>query len=99
MGASPARHHGHCARCARRVALVLPPRLGRWAPRVWLGMVGVIASLYPVLAVDYCFMIPCMVAVFAAAGPVRRLAGERPSCRRCGAIVKAERRLPRPSTF
>ena len=99
-GAPRVRAHGHCDRCARRVALICPPTFSRWAPRVWRGMVAIIAMLYPVLAVDYCFMIPCMVMVLAAAGPVRRLALERPSCRRCGAEVRPEsRRLARPATF
>lgn len=94
------RATGHCQRCETQVALVCPPVFARVAPRVWLGMVTVIALLYPVLAVDYCFMIPCMVMVLAAAGPVRRLALERPSCRRCGAEVTPEpRRLPRPASF
>lgn len=73
----------YCARCD---GLVLPIRPWRGWPIGWtvwkVGLVGVLA-LSPLLASDYCVMLPSMMLYLAAGGPLRSLARTRPVCRRC----------------
>lgn len=80
-----AKHEGplYCSRCDGLVPSLRPWRGWRPAWRAWkIGLVGVLA-LSPILAADFCVMVPSMMLYLAAGGTLRTFAQERPVCRRC----------------
>lgn len=73
----------YCRRCEALVASIRPWRGWKPAWLVWkVGVVGVIA-MTPLLASDFCVMLPSMMLYLAAGGPLRAYARTRPVCRRC----------------
>lgn len=73
----------YCDRCEGLVPPLRPWRGWRPAWNAWkIGLVGVLA-LFPVLATDFCIMLPGMMLYLSAGGPLRMYARERPVCRRC----------------
>lgn len=73
----------HCGRCEALVPVIRPWRGWRVGWTVWrVGLVGVLAAS-PLLASDYCVMLPSMMLYLAAGGPLRSYARTPPVCRRC----------------
>lgn len=80
-----ARHEGalYCRRCDDLVRPLRPWRGWGISWTVWkVGLIGVLA-LSPLLASDYCVMLPSMMIYLVAGGRLRELARTRPVCRRC----------------
>ena len=86
--AKDSSQRAYCHRCDRPSPVVAPWSGWRWAFRLWVAVVVLLGALSPVLSSDYCVMIPSTMMVLAAGGPLLRLARERPSCRRCGAMIQ-----------
>lgn len=73
----------YCRRCDALVPAIRPWRGWRHAWTIWkVGLVGVLA-LSPLLASDYCVMLPSMMLYLAAGGSLRGYAKTQPVCRRC----------------
>lgn len=73
----------YCVRCDHDVDPIRTWRGFRVGWTIWrIGLVGVLA-LSPLLASDYCVMLPSMMFYLAAGGPLRALARTRPVCPRC----------------
>lgn len=72
-----------CPRCDDAVRTIDPWR--GWKP-LWVawrvGFVGILVG-FPILASDYCVMLPSTMLYLAAGGILRGYARERPVCRRC----------------
>jgi hypothetical protein len=73
----------YCRRCDDDVRAIRPWRGWKPAWAIWkVGFVGALA-LFPLLASDYCVMLPSMMLYIAAAGPLRSFARQPPVCGRC----------------
>lgn len=74
-----------------------------WKPAwtVWKVFLGVYLLLFPLLASDYCIMLPSMMLYVVAGGPLRSFARQKPVCRRCSAeldeSVTTAAATPRPA--
>lgn len=88
MGSGPL----HCPRCDASVRAIHPWR--GWKP-AWLawkvGLVGVICMM-PLLASDYCVMLPSTMLYLTAGGLLRGFAREKPVCTRCSLELDAAQR-------
>lgn len=94
----------YCRRCDDAVPVIRPWPYWRYCLFVWYGMIGLIVLLFPVMASDYCVMIPTMMAIILAGSPLHRLAKEKPVCRVCsleldptkaaGTAVRTRPRVP-----
>lgn len=73
----------YCRRCDDAVPVIRPWPHWRYCLGVWYGMIGLIVLLFPVMASDYCVMIPTMMAIILAGSPLHRLAKEKPVCKVC----------------
>ncbi len=86
--------HLHCPRCDAERRVIQPWR--GWKP-AWLawkvGVVGVLA-LTPLLASDFCVMLPSMMLYLASGGILRGLARQLPVCSRCSLEIDG---APRPA--
>jgi hypothetical protein len=73
----------YCRRCDDAVPVIVP--WSGWKPAlyVWYVMMGFLVLLFPVMASDYCVMIPTMMALILAGSPLHRYAREKPVCLRC----------------
>jgi hypothetical protein len=73
----------HCPRCDDQVRFIRP--WGGWKPLrlVWFGVMGIFLMLFPFMSADYVCMIPTLMMVMFASGPLFHLAGQRPTCRVC----------------
>ncbi|MBW2463836.1 MAG: hypothetical protein JRH11_19455 [Deltaproteobacteria bacterium] len=80
---SPLADGAHCPRCDKTVPVIRPWGGWPWVRRAWLGVMGVFLLLFPFMAADYVCMIPTLMMVMFAAGPIFHFAGEKPTCRRC----------------
>ncbi len=81
----------YCWRCDDVVRPVLP--WPHWR-KVWIGWIctiGLITVLFPVMASDFCVMIPTMMAIIVAGGPIYRYASQLPSCSVCSAVLDPAR--------
>lgn len=81
-----------CPRCDEAVPVVRPWPYWRYALYVWYGMMGLLVLLFPVMASDYCVMIPTMMMITLAGSPLHRLAAEKPVCRVCSLEIDPARR-------
>lgn len=73
----------HCRRCHETVEVVRPWRGWRSTLYVWYGVMGLLVLLFPVMAADFCVMIPTMMVLILAGSPLHRLAKELPVCTQC----------------
>lgn len=73
----------YCRRCDDAVPYVAPWEGWRYAWWAWVGMMGVLVLAFPIMASDYCVMIPTMMGIIVAGGPLYRLRHERPTCAIC----------------
>lgn len=83
-----------CTRCDGRVTPIRPWR--GWKPCWHAWKVGVVLAvvLFPLLASDYCVMLPCTMLYLAAGGPLRSYAREKPVCSRCSLDLDEATRRP-----
>ncbi|MEZ4339879.1 MAG: hypothetical protein R3B82_24930 [Sandaracinaceae bacterium] len=77
----PRRHY--CPRCEEPVRAIEPWR--GWKPlwNVWKVGFALMIVGFPVLASDYCVMLPSCMLYLAGGGLLRGYAREKPVCRRC----------------
>ena len=80
----------YCPRCRAPRRLVSPWRGWRIAKVVWFVVVGVMLLVSPIMMSDYVIMIPTMMVIIAAYGPLNGAASQRPTCRRCGLAFERE---------
>ncbi len=73
----------HCPRCDDTVETLRPARVWKPALRAWYVLMLGLAVAFPIMASDFCVMLPTMMALILAGSPLHRLARERPSCLRC----------------
>lgn len=77
----------HCPRCDADRTVDAPwPHWRKVRAAYLVSVVGLLA-IGPVLAVDYCVMIPSAFIYMTAWGPLNGLAQEPITCRKCGGIV------------
>ncbi len=82
----------YCWRCDDVSRAVLPwPHWNKiwWA---WCAMIVVITVCSPIMGADYFCMIPTMMGIIVAGGPIYRYAHEKPSCSVCSAILDPSRK-------
>ncbi|MBN8610431.1 MAG: hypothetical protein J0L92_07605 [Deltaproteobacteria bacterium] len=82
----------YCWRCDDVIRPVMPwPHWSKvwWA---WCGMIVVITIVSPVMGSDYFCMIPTMMGIIVAGGPIYRFAHEKPTCSVCSAELDPSRR-------
>lgn len=73
----------YCARCDASVPVIRVWSGWKWCWRVWLTGFLMMIAMTPLLAYDFCVIIPGMMVYIAAGGPLYHLARTRPVCRRC----------------
>lgn len=78
----------YCPRCDADVLADAPWPHWRKVRAVYVALVAVIIVLGPVLAVDYCVMIPSAFIFMTAWGPLNGLVAEKATCRTCGGIAE-----------
>jgi hypothetical protein len=81
----------YCRRCDAQVEVIRPWRGWKAALIVWYGVMCVVVVLSPMMAADYCVMIPTMMAIILAGSPLHRLAKEKPVCRTCSLEIVEEK--------
>lgn len=82
----------YCWRCDDVVRPVLP--WPHWS-KVWIAwccMIGVITILSPIMGADYFCMIPTMMGIIVAGGPIYRYKREPASCSVCSAQLDPSRK-------
>jgi len=85
-----------CPRCDRTVPAIEP---WRWWGALWnVWKVGFVIVLvcFPIMAADYCVMLPSMMLYMVGGGLLRGYAREKPVCTRCSLELDAIR--PRKAT-
>jgi hypothetical protein len=73
----------YCRRCDDTVSAIVPWRGWVWLKRLWWVGVAIVLALFPLLAADFCVMLPSSIAYVLAGGILHRLASEQPICGRC----------------
>lgn len=73
----------YCRRCDAQVSVIRPWRGWKPAWLAWKLFLVVVLALFPLLASDYCVMLPSMMLYILAGGPLRAFARQLPVCRRC----------------
>jgi hypothetical protein len=77
----------HCPRCDADVPVDAPWPHWRKIKIVYVTSLVLLLVVGPIMAVDYCVMIPSAILYLGAWGPINGHASERPTCRVCGGIV------------
>lgn len=78
----------YCWRCDSPRRVILPWAPGRYVLRLWGASFAATVLFFPIIASDFCVMLPSMMAILVAAGPAYRLARERPICSHCSAQIR-----------
>lgn len=81
----------HCWRCDDLVNPIVPWPHWRKIWWVWCGVIGLLVPLSPVMGADYFCMIPTMMAIIVAGGPIYRYMNEKPTCSVCSAVLDPTR--------
>ena len=72
-----------CRRCDEHVDAIVPWPGWKYLWTAWkVGIVAIVVC-FPILASDYCVMLPCTMLYLAAGGPLRTYVKQRPVCTRC----------------
>ena len=82
---------GYCWRCDDVVEIQEPWPHWQKVKIEWFCVIGVITFAFPIMASDYCMMIPTMMAIIIAGSPIFRYASELPSCCTCSAVLDPKR--------
>lgn len=79
----------YCPRCDESVRAISPWR--GWKPLWTAWKVGFVVVLccFPILAADYCVMLPSTMLYLVGGGLLRGYAREKPVCRRCSLELDA----------
>lgn len=72
-----------CKRCRRDVPAILPWPGWQVARYGWYATIGVMLFAFPVMAADYCVMIPTMMGIILAGSTVHAYAKQKPVCKLC----------------
>lgn len=81
-----------CWRCDDVVEARCPWPHWRKVWLAWCGAILVLAVLSPIMGADQCVMIPTMMGIIVAGGPIYRYSRERPICTVCSAELDPTRR-------
>jgi hypothetical protein len=73
----------YCPRCDSSVGVIRVWHGWKWCWRVWLGGLIVLLAMTPLIAYDFCILIPGMMVYISAGGPLWQLSRTRPVCRKC----------------
>jgi hypothetical protein len=73
----------YCRRCDDAVRVVRPWHGWKAARNAWYVVMGLMVLLFPVMASDFCVMIPTLMLMILAGSPLHALAREKPVCTRC----------------
>ena len=89
---SASRGSMYCWRCDDVVRAICPwPHWNKvWI--AWCCVIGGMVFVFPVMSSDYCVMIPTMMGIIVAGGPIYRYAHEHPSCTVCSAVLDPSRK-------
>ena len=82
----------YCWRCDDVVRPVVPWRHWRKLWLLWCGVISVLAVFSPILGADAFCMIPTMMGIIVAGGPLYRYKSKPPSCGVCSALLDPSRR-------
>lgn len=82
----------YCWRCDDVVRPILPWPHWRKVWFTWCGAIGVLTVVSPVMSSDYCVMIPTMMGIIVAGGPIYRYSREKPICTVCSAELDPSRK-------
>ena len=77
----------HCPRCDTDVPVDEPWPHWRKIKIAYVTSLVLLLVVGPIMAVDYCVMIPSAILYLGAWGPINGHAAERSTCRVCGSIV------------
>lgn len=77
--------HGrlYCRRCASEVPALLPWRGWNYVRYGWYGTIAVMLTVSPIMAADYCIMIPTMMGIILAGSTVHWISAQKPVCQIC----------------
>lgn len=89
---SASRGSMYCWRCDDAVRAIRPWDHWNKIWIVWCCVIGGMTLIFPVMSSDYCVMIPTMMGIIVAGGPIYRYAHEQPSCSVCSAILDPARK-------
>jgi hypothetical protein len=81
----------YCWRCDDLVRPVRPWPHWHKIKMVWWAMIGLITILSPIMGADYFCMIPTMMGIIVAGGPIYRYAAEPATCSVCSAELDPSR--------
>ncbi|MEQ8460832.1 MAG: hypothetical protein RLO52_20245 [Sandaracinaceae bacterium] len=73
----------YCPRCDDSVGVLREWSGWKWCWRAWVAGACVMLAATPLLAYDFCVIIPSMMLYLVAGSSLRMLARQRPVCRRC----------------
>jgi hypothetical protein len=73
----------YCPRCDEDVPIIAPWRGWKYALGAWYAVIGFLVVLFPFYAFDYCVLLPSVMLIAFAGGPLLRFAREKPVCRHC----------------
>jgi hypothetical protein len=84
----------HCNRCAREVEVVRPWPGYVWLKRAWYAGLLLLAALMPIIMSEITLLLPMAMVFAVAGGPLLALAGQKSTCRECGAQIGARVSIP-----
>lgn len=73
----------YCPRCDASVGVIRVWHGWRWCWRIWFAGAVALFAMTPLLAWDFCVVIPSMMLYVAAGGPLYHLSRTKPVCRKC----------------
>jgi hypothetical protein len=85
----------HCTRCEAQVEGVYRHQKWRKIAYAYLLVPVPFLPIIPLAASDYVVSIPMMMLYMLGLGPVFAIVRDPPTCRDCGAIVRATKNVPR----
>ena len=89
---TPAQRTMYCPRCDDAVAVISPWSGWRHARTAWWVTLGIVLLVFPIAAADYCVMMPTLMGIVLAGGPLHRLAKQRPICTVCSLEIEGDRK-------
>lgn len=81
----------YCWRCDDVVRAIHPWPHWKKVRGVWYASMAGLCVIFPMASSDYCVMIPTMMGIIVAGGPIHRYAAEKPTCSVCSAELDPTR--------